>query len=330
MDETLLMRPYHVLCLFCSLDREIPGPRGEAIATLRDSIAESPDRPVTLQCTAEDVYAYQHPGPAADTPEGAEYNRKRDLDLLHKLDLAPGSTLPARTLLYRVLKAIPTVAGICGYDTTTAEAWQGCARARSGHYERGIQGGIQALIPPRDPEECAREKQTSVAEMEREQELRIRPHVIMCAVCQYGKTTGALEPLAADNIVEFIAIIRRHPAVPVTLAQGADWMICASCPQRVPELNACVNVAGSGGLSNEKRDLDLLQQLGLTYETTMPGGELLLLIFDRVASTAAICQRDNPALSVWWDGCGESNLRQGNEGYARGRELLARELRDGV
>jgi hypothetical protein len=327
MAEPLAVRPYQMLCLFCSLDDGLPGPRGEAIADLRRAIREYPDRPIALCCNAQDVYAYQDPGLTGNTPEGADFNRKRDLDLLQRLDLAPGSILPARTLLHRLLKVIPTVAGVCGYDGVTAEAWRGCDRARSGHFEKGVASGLEALIPPRDGDECAREKQVSVAEMERGLELRTRPHVIMCAVCNYGNTGGQPTPLAADNIVEFIQVIRRNPRVPVTLAQGADWMICASCPQRVPELNACVNVAGSGGLSNEKRDLDLLQRLGLTYESTLPGGELLLLIFDRVPSTSDLCRRDNPALSVWWDGCGVANQDRGNEGYGRGREMLLRELR---
>ncbi|NPV48269.1 MAG: hypothetical protein HPY69_15090 [Armatimonadetes bacterium] len=326
MTEPLVVRPYRLLCLFCSLGGELPEPLREPVAALRQAIQDCPDRPLALRCQAEDVYAYQHPGRDEDTPEGAEYNRKRDLDVLYCLDLPPGAILPARTLLYRVLAAVPTVKGICGYDAATA-AWPGCERAASGCYEKGIQRGIEGLIPPRDAAECAREKQASVAEMEREKELRIRPHVIMCAVCNYGAADGAPEPLAADNIVEFIRIVRRNPRVPVKLVPGADWMICAPCPQRVPGLNACVNVAGSGGLSNEKRDLDLLQLLDLTYGATLPGRELLLRIFDRVPSTQPICRRDSPRLSVWWDGCGESNRGQGNPGYARGRALLLAELR---
>jgi hypothetical protein len=51
------------------------------------------------------------------------------------------------------------------------------------------------------------------------------------------------------------------------------------------------------------------------------------LIFERVRDTNVICKRDNPELSVWWDGCGQANCLQGNEGYAKGRRLLGAELR---
>jgi hypothetical protein len=151
--------------------------------------------------------------------------------------------------------------------------------------------------------------------------------VIMCAVCNYGQNEGHPEPLAADNIVEFIALIKQRPDdVAVVMAPGADWMICAPCPQRVPELNACVNVAGSGGLSNEKRDLDLLQILDLKYEDSLPAREMLRLLFARVPNTMAVCRRDNPDLSVWWDGCGVANCTAGNVGYGVGRQLLMDEL----
>jgi len=111
------------------------------------------------------------------------------------------------------------------------------------------------------------------------------------------------------------------------MARGADWMMCAPCPRRVPELNACANVLGSGGLSNEKRDLDMLQRLGLQFGSTMGARELYRLIFDRIPSTADICKREGSTCpSVWWDGCGESNLEQGNANYEAGRRELLRQL----
>ncbi len=293
------VRPYQVLCLFCAVGRAIPGEHGAAITRLAAAIRAHPDFPITLRCNAMDVYAYQDPGPADDTAGSPEFNRQRDLEILCRLDLAPGSTLPARTLLYRVLRAIHTVRGLCGSATGAGAAWQGCPRACEGSYEAAINAGIEALIPPRDPEEMQREKRASVAAMEKGCGLCIRPHVAMCAICHYGNSAAAPAPLAADNIVEFIRILRERPQTTVTMAQGADWMVCAPCGRRVPGLNACVNVFGSGGLSNEKRDLDLLRTLGLTYGSSLPGRDFLRLLLDRVPTTQDICRRDNPDLSVW-------------------------------
>ena len=131
--------------------------------------------------------------------------------------------------------------------------------------------------------------------------------------------------MANDNLPELLQIIlTERPDLPVTLVRGADWMMCAPCPRRVPELNACVNVAGSGGLSNELRDLDLLELLGLHYGDTLPARELYLLLLDRVPLTTLVCARDNPGLSVWWDNCGARDHAdaQGNANYRKGREEL--------
>lgn len=256
-----------------------------------------------------------------------EFHRKRDLDILQRLDLPPGATLPARTLLHRVVKAISTTGNLCGDENTPSAAWEGCLLAMTGQFGRGLSVGLAGLAPPRTAEKMAKDKLASVAGMRAAQALRIRPHVMMCAVCNWGKCQGRAEPLADDNIVEFIKIIReRRDEVSVQMAPGADWMICAPCPHRVPELNACVNVAGSGGLSNEKRDLDLLRVLGLCYEDALPAREMLRLLFVRVPDTSPICRRDSPSLSVWWDGCGEANCSAGNARYASGRALLSEEL----
>ena len=104
-------------------------------------------------------------------------------------------------------------------------------------------------------------------------------------------------------------------------------MMCAPCPARVPELNACVNVLGSGGLSNEKRDLDMLQVLGLHFGSSMGARDLFRLIFERIPTTQGICKREGSVSpSVWWDGCGESNTVKGNENYEKGRRELMERL----
>jgi len=304
-----------MLCAICAL--------GEGRRTpLAEAVRESPDRPVRIVCNAGDVYAYQDPGVREDTPEGADYNRKRDLDILQRMSWPPGIVLPARTAFMMLLERIPTVEGLCGYETVTAEGWRGCERAHSGAYERGRAGDIAALIPPRPQEELQAEKARSIQALHEAEEVSIRPHILLCAVCQYGN--GVRPPYPPDNLPELLQLIlHEKPDLPIRMARGADWMMCAPCPARVPELNACVNVLGSGGLSNEKRDLDLLQVLGLQFGSVMPARELYRLIFERVPSTAPICQREgNVSPGCWWDGCGESNVTAGNPRYDQGRRGL--------
>lgn len=321
----ITLRPYQLLCLICSLGEHEALPQGGRLSEVLATIRKTPDVPLTLCCNAGDVYVYQDPGTADDTPEGRDFNRKRDLDVLQRMNWPPGVTLPARTAIMCVMKHITTVAGICGYTTATSAAWRGCPKAQSGRYEKGVQQGITALIPPRSEEEMAREKQKSIEALNSAQQVTIRPHILLCAVCQYGG--GLRPPYKADNLPELLdLILHENPDILITFARQADWMMCAPCPARVPELNACVNVLGSGGLSNEKRDLDMLQKLGLEFGSTMKARELFRLIFEKIPSTQEICQRNNPSPSVWWDGCGESNLKQGNASYEKGRRELMTEF----
>ncbi len=90
------VRPYQLVCLFCRAGSSGPHPSQESVAELAGAIRKTPDMPLRVCCNATGIYAYQDPGVEEDTPEGAELNRKRDMDLLQWLDLAPGTVLPAR------------------------------------------------------------------------------------------------------------------------------------------------------------------------------------------------------------------------------------------
>ena len=85
-----VLRPYQLLCVVCCSGEEPAGGQSEKLRRVREAVREDPDMPITLVCNVGDVYLYQDPGTAEDSPEGADYNRKRDLDILHLLALAPG------------------------------------------------------------------------------------------------------------------------------------------------------------------------------------------------------------------------------------------------
>jgi hypothetical protein len=178
--SSITLRPYQLLCAVCYLGEENHNPNDEEkIKNILEKIRKSPDIPINIRCNAGDVYVYQNPGIEEDTLEGSEYNRKRDLDILQKLDMAPGDTLPARTLFLRLLRTIPTISGICGYDTITSDEWKGCPKARSGYYEKGREIGINAIIPPRSEEEMEMEKEKSLKAMYSATEITIRPPILM-------------------------------------------------------------------------------------------------------------------------------------------------------
>jgi hypothetical protein len=319
---SLDIRPYQLLCLVCSLGEEPAGPKNAALKKILKTVRAHPDIPMTLRCNAGDVYACHDPGVSEDTPEGRDYNIKRDLDVLQALDLAPGSTLPARVVFARLLTRVPSVSGICAYETVTSEAWKGCPRAAGGHYEKGRAKGLAAIIPPPSEEELAKEKAASMKALNSAEEVTVRPHIVVCAVCQYAN--GVRPPFKPDNLPEMLDIIlNKNPDLRITLVRGADWMMCAPCPSRNAELNACVcGKNKSGGLYNEMKDVNVLQRLGLTFGVTMKARELYKLIFEKIPTVAGVCALNNndlPSYSVWRDSCGDAK-RPGP--YEKGREQL--------
>ena len=328
----LTLRPYQLLCMVCSLGEEgkESAQQYEKCKQIRDVVRKNPDMPITLACHAGALYAYQESGTKEDTPESDEFNRKRDLDVLQILGLAPGCTLPARALFKTLLMGVSTVSGLCSYNTVTGNAWKGCSKATSGNYERGYEKGIAALIAPRTDEEMASEKKKSLEALSAASVVPVRPHILVCAVCQYGD--GLRSPYKEDNLPELLdLIINRNPDLPIKMAPGADWMMCAPCPGRNPELSCCTHVWGSGELDSQQRDLNLLQKLGLKFGSTMKARELYRLIFERITTTHGIpdiCIKYNTTPSVWWDECG-GHLYQANPKakYEKGKRELAQKLK---
>ena len=324
----LSIRPYQVLCLICgSIDEPEDGPRRRGARRLLNAIRKNPDRPIRLVCNAGDVFTYQDPGTGEDTPEGRDFNIKRDFDVLRRLNLLPGAVVPARMLLQLVLKTLPSNEGICALPGATAPAWKGCSRAVIGSYVKGVSAGIEAFIPSRPAGRMQSEKQASLARMQTGKGIKIRPHILLCAVCQYGN--GVRPPFKEDNLPEFLEmVLTKTPNLPVTLVRGADWDMCACCPSRIPALNACVTGRlSSGGLYNEMKDLNVLQALGLTYGATLKARDLFRLIFEKIPRGYGVCalpQGDLPETSVWCDVCGKT---QGPYGYEKGRELLRKRFR---
>jgi len=321
----LSLRPCQLLCAVCSLGEDGSGLRDEKLKGILENVRKTPDMPITLTCNMREVFGFQTSGPEEDTPEGADFNKRRDLDVLLRLNLPPGVTLSARILFNRLLERVKTVSGICAYDVVTSDAWKGCAKAKSGRYEKALGKGIKAIIPPRSEEEMTRDKEESMADMYKAKRagIAVKPHLLLCAVCQYGN--GTRPPFKPDNLPELIQLILKEPDTLITMAEGAPWMMCGPCPNRAPELNACVNVKGSGGLTNQLRDLRTLQLLGLTFGATMKAKELYRRVFERIPSTLAVCRFESPQPSVWWDGHGAWTTN--SKGYEKGRKELMKEFK---
>lgn len=314
--DVLDVRPYQLMCVVCRIGqgrtKDLGDPRlTEILAAVRND----PKIPVRLRLNAQSVYRYQNPGTAEDTSEGGLFNTKRDLDVIQKLGLVPGDARPALDMFERLLANVPTAKGICGYEKVTAETWRGCDRAGSGDYEKGHTLGIQAIIPPRDAQEKAEFKKTSAAAIYQAKRLRIRPHHLMCMSCFYGGHIDKLAPIKEDNLFEAIDAIHKNPDVPVTLIRGT-CMICPPCSHYDPKTRFCLG-GRSMALRDQKKDLDVLQKLGLKYGDTLPARKLYDLLYERIPSTRDICGwGDGQKRAPEWSICGDP---EGNETYRKAR-----------
>ena len=328
-DRPLAVRPYQLLCLVCSLGQHEAGPNDSRLKRLLAKIRKNPEMPISLQCNAGIAFAYQNPGMTEDTDESPEFNQKRDLTILQRLDMPPGETLPARILIHRLLKSITTVAGICSYGKETSDAWKGCPRAKSGYYEQGCKKAAEVLFLARSEEEMVRDKQESLKAMREVDVVPIRPHLIGCSICQYG--SGLRPPFRDDNLPELLAtVLTDRPDLRVKLVSGADWAICGPCPHRNPQLGWCViGQIKAGGLYNELKDLNVLQSLSLTYGTVMKARDLYRLFLEKIPTVVGVCalDKDNKSpFSVWRDGCG-SSPEAAQRGYVKGRDALVAKLK---
>jgi len=145
-EAAVAMPARHLVCLVCvhgGLDCPLIGKdrAAEVLARLK----ADPTATIRLDSDAECIphYATLADGDFAAIDPTDVFNRKRDLDVLQRLGLVPGSIRRARYLVELLFERIETPDGICAYDTP---GWEGCPMARSGAYESVRAKGWQELV----------------------------------------------------------------------------------------------------------------------------------------------------------------------------------------
>lgn len=294
--EPLPIRAGDLLCLRC-LNGGAPLSNMYELEGLLLKIKADPDLRLRIETDFDEV------GVPTSNVEGSPIHRKRDLDVLQRLGLVPGSVRTARELFRRVDERIPNLDGICLFEGAS-KAWGQCSG--SSYYSKGAQG----LIVPRDKAEMEEAKKVSVQEIAAAEELFIRPHHLMCITCFIGG--GGREPLAVDNLYEVWVRICQEPEIPITLVEGC-CMICPPCHAYDPKRNVCIT---SCGLRDRKKDLDVLQRLDLMPGDTLPARQLYSRLFETVPTPQGICDYGDTT-SPEWESCGGS--RSGN--YEKGRKM---------
>lgn len=303
--KIISIRPYQLLCLVCQLgaeDGERQHYKSKSLDSLQKSISLNPNMPLQLVCNVDGLYRYQNPGCADDYGDSGVFNEKRDLDILQKMGMSPGDTRPARDLVERLVAAIKTTCGLCGYaETDKSSTWRGCALAFSGNYERGRKKTGTTLVPVRSTDELARVKNASAESVYQAKTLKLRPHHLLCMACFYSRQE--FKPISADNLFEAIDVIQKNPNIPVELIRGC-CMICPPCPEFDPDSGLCTGGHGMG-LRDQKKDLDVLRCLDMNYGDIVPAGKLYKILFQKICSVKEICQfTDGLATGEAWTGCG--------------------------
>lgn len=277
--------------------------RSDPAATVR--LTSDADRvPHYTQLQAEDYQRMDREG---------VLNRKRDLDVLQRLGLAPGDTRRARYLYELLLQRVETPVGICAHDTP---GWEGCPLARSGAYESVREKGWREILFDRTEAEKAEARQRNVERIRRDPVLSVRPHHLMCMSCWVGGTGGNGDR-KNDTLDEIWRRICSDPNLEIRLVEG-NCEACYCCDGFHPETTRCVHAGGL--LRDYKKDLDVFQRLGMMPGDRMNARELLRLIFEKVESTTAVCgYGTGEATSHEWNVCSGPD---GNAGYAEARRTV--------
>lgn len=317
-SEIIKVRPYQLMCLICRAGRRNDEKYyfEEKLNELSIKIAENINRPLFITCNCVSAYAWQNPGREYDTPEGLEFNDRRDLAILRELNMIPGTAQPASDVIRKIFEHIKTCDDICARGESCSDKWQECKFAHSGNYEHAIEAGTDSIIPPcRSKDELSLCKKESAAQLYNEKKLQIRPHHLICIACiMAGRKLCDMEPLEADHAYEVMDIIQKNPNIPIELLSG-PCMLCPPCAGYSPKYNVC-NAGIGMGLRDEKKDLDILMLLGMKFGDIVPGGELYKKLFAVLDSTRNLCGRGHETAKVdeWISGCSD-----GNESYLKSK-----------
>ncbi|MFH0963756.1 MAG: hypothetical protein V2A58_07060 [Planctomycetota bacterium] len=313
--NVLDIRPYQLMCIVCRIGEgascDLASDRLDAILNV---VRRDPALPLRLRCNVDAGYRFQNPGRAEDTTESELFNTKRDLEILKRLGLTPGATWPAIDLVRRLFAEIKSTRGICDYPGPPSPHWRSCRRAGSGFYEKGLALGFESVIPRRSEREMQEAKGESVRAIHEAEGLMIRPHHLMCMTCFYGREK-VFEPIKEDNLYELIAVIQASPDIPVMLVKG-PCMVCPPCPEYDPASRLCLGVYAMA-LRDERKDLEVLQRLGLNYGDALPARELFRRLYAAFETTVSVCSNgDGIASGPTWTICGGPG---GNPAYVKGR-----------
>jgi len=135
--------------------------------------------------------------------------------------------------------------------------------------------------------------------------LEIRPYQLMCVVCRLGE--GRKTDLGDRRLTEILRVVRGDRTAPIRLRVNVDMVYRYQNPGPADD-------TPEGELFNVKRDLDILQRLGLAPGDARPAIDMFDRVLTNISSSQGICGYKT-ATGPAWQGC----VKAASGFYEKGR-----------
>jgi hypothetical protein len=122
--------------------------------------------------------------------------------------------------------------------------------------------------------------------------ITLEPYQIMCLICQTGGKEVKKSNMTFEKILEKI---RRNPDIPITLRCNVSSVYAFQNPLKE-------NISEEGELHKKRRNLYILQRLGLVPGATRPARQILNRLLKNITTSIEICGHEEGCLSAW-KGC---------------------------
>ncbi|MHB8969782.1 MAG: hypothetical protein ACYC3X_18915 [Pirellulaceae bacterium] len=137
--------------------------------------------------------------------------------------------------------------------------------------------------------------------------LSVRPYQLLCVICRIG--AGCSGDLGDPRLTAILQAVRQDPKLPLSLRCNVDTVYRYQNPGHADD-------TAEGELFNAKRDLDIVQKLGLVPGDSRPALDMFERVLAQIPQSHGICGYGTQT-SDTWRGC--SQAESGN--YEKGREL---------
>ena len=126
--------------------------------------------------------------------------------------------------------------------------------------------------------------------------LQVRPYQLMYILGKLG--SGAKDDLGDDRLNEIHRKVRENPEIPVTLRCNASEVYRYQDPGTAEDTS-------EGALYNRKRDIDIIQRMGLVPGAVRPARDLFARLFSNIPTAEGILRYDT-VTSPGSEGCSEA------------------------